>query len=516
MEAKALLDSLDVGLVAIAPDWTIVEWTAPAALITGLPAERVLGQNFWMVFPTAKGTPIERTLLDVAVDGRARTYVSPAPGSEFPGMVFETRVTRGPRNHLILLFRQVREELAPEARTAQILTAFETERRLYLRLFHALPIPALVLALDGQIIEANAAGSDLLGAANSHGLVGRSLADWLGAERRGALANALRDATLRPQRIQVALELGGEPVREVEAVITNVDAADQAAKVLFLAVEVSREVLLQRKLLHADRLSQLGALVSGVAHELNNPLAAIAAFAELLAVDANTAELKESAEIIHTEAIRAGRVVQTLLDFARQRPHRREAVDLKDIVERVLALHRSALKKSRVYTTVQIDDRVPAVLGDTQELQQVVLNAVANAEQAIAAGGKPGKIAISARRVDDHVVLVVEDSGPGVPPEIMDRVFCRSSPRRARAAPGSACRSASAWCGEWAGESTSTTWRRGARGSASSCRPNRRRPNGSGAPSSAPRRGRYRCWWSRTSKACGAGWSRWPSGWATG
>jgi CheY-like chemotaxis protein len=182
-------------------------------------------------------------------------------------------------------------------------------------------------------------------------------------------------------------------------------------------------VLLQRKLMQTDRLSQLGALVSGVAHELNNPLAAIAAFAEVLAVDAKTPDLKESANIIHMEAMRAGRVIQTLLDFARQRPQVRQPVDLKEIGERVLALQRSALKKARVHATLVIGDDVPTVLGDPQELQQVLLNAVVNAVQAIEIAGRPGRVTIAAQHTDGHVVLSIEDTGPGVPAEILDRVF---------------------------------------------------------------------------------------------
>src|SRR5256886_6604853 len=154
-------------------------------------------------------------------------------------------------------------------------------------------------------------------------------------------------------------------------------------------VEVSREVLLQRKLLQPDRLSQLGALVSGVAHELNNPLAAIAAFAELLVVEPRQAELRESAEVIRAEAMRAGRIVRTLLDFARQRPRVRVAVDLGEIVDRVLSLQRSALKKARVRAAVAIPDDLPAVLGDPPGVPQGGPNAPVDARQAGGGRGPP-------------------------------------------------------------------------------------------------------------------------------
>ncbi len=282
-----------------------------------------------------------------------------------------------------------------------------------------------MLSLDGQILEANPAATELLGAAHSVTLRGRQLGDWTAAPERSAFATALREGLRQRQQIRLSIEAGVEATREVEAVIENVDPEhpEEIPRLLFLAVDVSREVLLQRKLVQADRLSQLGALVSGVAHELNNPLAAIAAFAELLTVDAKDGHLRESTDIIHAEAMRAGRVVQTLLDFARQRPRVHEPVDLQDVVERVLALERSAMKRARVKAVVAMADDLPAVMGDPQELQQVVLNAVVNAIDAIEASERPGTIDIRARRTDGHISFTVEDTGPGLTPEALDRVF---------------------------------------------------------------------------------------------
>lgn len=423
MDAKELLDSLDLGVVVIAPDWTIAEWSAAAARITGLPPDRVVHRNFWFAFPAAKGAHVEQVLQDVLADGQPRTFVTPADTPEFPTLVFETRVTRGPHQHLLLAFRQVREELTPESRSTQLLTASETERRLYTRLFSALPLPALVLTADGHILEANRDGAELWGVADGSVLRGRPLADWTPAPHRAALAAVLRSAVTQRQECQLPVEVGDESVREVRAVVMNIDPAQTSPQLLLLAVDVSREALLQRRLLQADRLSQLGALVSGVAHELNNPLAAIAAFAELLAVGPHPADLRDSADIIRSEAMRAGRIVGTLLDFARQQPRQLVAVDLAEVFERVLVLQRSGLKKGRVRVTVSVPPDLPVVIGDPQELQQVALNAIVNARQAIEGTGRPGDIAVVARRTDHHVVVTVDDTGPGVPPELLERVF---------------------------------------------------------------------------------------------
>ena len=423
MQAKELLDSLDLGVAAMAPDWTIAEWSAAAARILALPPERVLGESIWTAFPAAKGTELEQVLGEVLADGKPRTFLAPTGVPESAGTLLETRVTRGPGDHLTLAFRPVHEELAPESRAAQLLSALEAERRLYLQLFSSLPTPALVLTPDGQILDTNSEGAKLLGGRDAAALRGRALAEWAPASQQGMLAAALRHAVTRRQDVALSFEFAGEPAREVRAVVVNVDPVRAAPKLLFLALDVSREILLQQRLLQADRLSQLGALVSGVAHELNNPLAAIAAFGEALALEPHQSDLQESAEVIRSEAMRAGRIVQTLLDFARQRPRMQTAVDLGEIAERVLALQRSALKKARIRATVSVPTDVPAVAGDPQELQQVMLNAVVNARQAIENTGRPGQIAITARSSDHHVLVTVDDTGPGVAPEILDRVF---------------------------------------------------------------------------------------------
>lgn len=423
MDAREVLDSLDAGVVVIGPDGTIVEWSAGTGRITGVPASRALGQTLWTALPGAKGTPLERVLAEVTDDGKPRTYLAPTGTAAPAGAVLETRVTRAPGEHRILVLRLVDGAAAADSRAAQLLSAVESEHRLYHQLFSSLPTAALVLSPDGQILQANADGAKLLGATDAPALRGRALAEWAPVAQRGTLAAALRHAVTRRQDVRLTFEFAGEPAREVRAVVVNVDPVQASPKLLFLALDVSREILLQQRLLQADRLSQLGALVSGVAHELNNPLAAIAAFGEALALEPHQADLQESADVIRSEAMRAGRIVQTLLDFARQRPRMQTAVDLGEIAERVLALQRSALKKARIRALVSVPNDVPAVAGDPQELQQVLLNAVVNARQAIESAGRPGQIDIAARASEHHVLVTVDDSGPGVPPEILDRVF---------------------------------------------------------------------------------------------
>src|SRR5260370_36134938 len=98
MDARVLLDGLDAGVAAIAPDWTIAEWSFAAARLTGLPADRVLGQNFWVASPTTRGAHVERLLNDVLADGVARSFVSPRRAPELAAEGSGPPVTRGHRS----------------------------------------------------------------------------------------------------------------------------------------------------------------------------------------------------------------------------------------------------------------------------------------------------------------------------------------------------------------------------------------------------------------------------------
>src|SRR5256885_12049263 len=158
MEPRTVIDSLDVGVAAVAPDWTIVEWSAPATRITGLRADQVLERNFWTAFPGARGSHVERALHEVLIDGEPRTYLIPAPVPELASRVLETRVTRGPRNHLVLLMRHLRDEPSVDSRAGQLLAATDMERRLYAKLFSAVPSPALIVTADAQILDPDPAG----------------------------------------------------------------------------------------------------------------------------------------------------------------------------------------------------------------------------------------------------------------------------------------------------------------------------------------------------------------------
>ncbi|HEU0079254.1 MAG TPA: ATP-binding protein, partial [Longimicrobiaceae bacterium] len=203
---------------------------------------------------------------------------------------------------------------------------------------------------------------------------------------------------------------------------------DAAGEELLFAVardatgEASREGQLRR----AERLASLGTLLGGVAHELNNPLAAIKSFAQLLLLDERPLEDQEALEVIEREAARAAGIVADLRLVARQTERSggaRGPVQLNDVVRGVLEMRRHTLRTHGVEVRAELARDLPPVHADPVEMEQVVLNLVLNAEHSLA--GHPGerRLIVRTRPSATGVALRVTDSGPGIPREHLERIF---------------------------------------------------------------------------------------------
>ncbi len=185
----------------------------------------------------------------------------------------------------------------------------------------------------------------------------------------------------------------------------------------------------EEQMRQAEKLAALGELVAGVAHEMNNPLAGISAFAELLLEEpggsALGAEDREAVRLIKREADRATAVVRDLLTFARQAAPAWGPVALDALLERTVRVRAYAARAAGVDLRLEVERDLPPVRGDERKLQQVFINLIANAEHALrgSAGGERRVTVRAWRAAPGRVGVRVSDTGPGVPPEVLGRVF---------------------------------------------------------------------------------------------
>ena len=182
---------------------------------------------------------------------------------------------------------------------------------------------------------------------------------------------------------------------------------------------------LYQQLLQAEKMAALGQTISGVAHELNNPLATILSWAERLAERNLDETSRRGIDVILGESERAARIVRNLLTFARKRQSTRSMIDLNQVVRETLALRAYEQRLTNIDVVTALASGLPPVFADPHQIQQVLLNLVINAEQAmLSANGRGSLVLRTWHDVERNaVVLQVSDDGPGVPADVKNKIF---------------------------------------------------------------------------------------------
>jgi len=195
---------------------------------------------------------------------------------------------------------------------------------------------------------------------------------------------------------------------------------EATAQQIAIALDNAR---LSSELVHAEKLSAVGELASGVAHEINNPLTTILGLAQLMLSRPDVpAPIRERIALIADEASRAATIVQNLLMFARHYPPERRPCSLAEAVRRVIALKSYQLEQDKIEVVLELGASA-TVWADENQMQQVLLNLVQNAHQAMARQSGERRLTVRVRPRDRHVAIEVLDTGPGIAPHLLSRIF---------------------------------------------------------------------------------------------
>jgi two-component system NtrC family sensor kinase len=179
----------------------------------------------------------------------------------------------------------------------------------------------------------------------------------------------------------------------------------------------------QEQLVQSEKLSAIGKFVAGVAHELNNPLTAVVGFSEVLKRGAEDEKNRHYSDTILKAALRCRKIVQSLLSFARREQSERKLVCLNRLIEMVLEIVGYSLRTNNIEVVTQLEPNLPLALVDGGQIQQVLLNIINNAQEAIEAGSQTGRIQIVTETRTPSIRITIRDNGPGIPREHLRRIF---------------------------------------------------------------------------------------------
>ena len=260
-------------------------------------------------------------------------------------------------------------------------------------------------------------------------LLGRPLLELVAPTFLRPLAEALQN-TLNGQQVdnlelQIVRSSGGvgkfsanlSPMRDEQGTVTSI---------VIVLTDITDSTVMRDKLVHAEKMAAVGQLVAGVAHEVNNPLTAILGFADLLMENTELPEpVRKDLRVILQEAQRTKQIVQNLLSFARQMPPQRTTVQLNSILHRTIQLRSYDFNSHGIEIIEHLDEQLPEVMGDAHQLQQVFLNILNNANDAVHEVGRPARIEIMSTKSGDAVEVSFTDNGSGIshPDKIFDPFF---------------------------------------------------------------------------------------------
>jgi two-component system NtrC family sensor kinase len=282
---------------------------------------------------------------------------------------------------------------------------------------------ALAEAIGDGIIEVEASG-----VARALNEVGRALLPLIDGQEGGMAPPSLFD-TLSESR-----ERGRPVVREFVAQAPGsrhirIAALARGQTRLAALRDSTEERLLQERLLQSEKMASVGQLVSGVAHELNNPLTGVMGFAQLLLARDLDETTQAQVRTIYGEAERAAKIVQNLLSFARRRKPAKEMADVNALLAQVLELRSYDFAIRNISLDMELDPRMPRCWVDADQVQQVFFNIVKNAEQAMLEANGAGRLTVRTEATGGDgapatgVRISIADDGPGISPEVQRRIF---------------------------------------------------------------------------------------------
>ncbi len=308
----------------------------------------------------------------------------------------------------------------------------QSEEKLRL-MYESIAEGIIVTDLDGNIVQVNKAVVHMYGSDNKEEFIGRSAFDFVAKKDHARaiknLKRTLRDGYVTNVEYTLLRRDGSEFPAELNAAVLK-DVPGNPTGFVIVTEDITerkqaqeRESQLQQELNLSSRLAAVGELAAGVAHQINNPLTGILGYSQRLSRKSTDEKVKQDLESIHNEALRAARVVENLLTFARRHKVHKQPQDINDIVQKALDLRAYELRTGNIEVALDLAPGLRKVTVDFYQIQEVFLNIILNAEQAMIETNGGGKLGIKTEEAKDYIRALFSDNGPGIPAEHLDKLF---------------------------------------------------------------------------------------------
>lgn len=388
--------------------------------LAGQPRDDLIGRSVLSLLASAD-VPTVKEHFKSTLAGVARRYECTfvrADGTRRLASVTNTPIRHGAQTIGIL---GVARDVTVDRERVAALARSETR---YSRLVESASDAIFTVGPDGVMTSVNRSLERSSGKPRDQ-LLGIPFEALIDSRDQHAAQQAVSDALAGSRRrVELRYSVDGADTRQCSLTLTPLTEGTTVTGALGIVRDVTDEKRMTEQLIQQEKLAAVGQLVSGVAHELNNPLASVMAFAQLLlAAPPGVQHDKRAIDAINHEAKRAAKIVSNLLTFARQHQPERTITDLNRVVEDTLELRRYALRIAQIDVQTHLDPNLPLTWADPFQLQQVMLNLVTNAEHALSSWERVRRIVVSTESRDGQLVLRVGDSGPGIPAEHLPRIF---------------------------------------------------------------------------------------------
>jgi len=413
---SAILGSTLEGVLTIDTDGNILELNPSAEKLFGWNCEQAIGTSFIASVGIAHEdfarevanhiARSESTLINQGMETTAKNE----HGEEFPIELSISRILIDKPVMFAVIVRDISQRKKAE-------TYLRMQKELIDRILKTIPSAVLVIGRDLKVDLCNPAFYEIFGMHEDE-VQGKNIHEIFDQEDLLAGTSRIQAGTERFLQRSFRFKVDGQEKMLVADIISM-----GQGEVLVIINDVTEEMARQEKLYLTDRLVTVAEMAAGAAHEMNNPLTSILGLSQLLMEEELPNEMREDVTTIHGQAQRATGIIKGLLSFARKHDSSRHPTQINSLIEEVINLRAYELKIHNIKVEYQLSPGLPEVTVDYFQMQQVFLNIILNAEQAMTEAHHGGILKVTSDKVDGVVRVSFTDDGPGISPANMRKLF---------------------------------------------------------------------------------------------